>query len=282
VLFMVWSDTKKKLEAAQAAGVATMAPAPAGLATDPQTGSPHGPPSWWQVPGGGGLEPPARHKLSWPQRPKAPRPPRSYIAPATMSAATVVGGLLWVVDRTGTEVTFAVALAILLGVVGLGLLAGAFLGRARLLILPALLLTGLLAAVTTITVPLSGPSGERTYTPTTVAAVPASYRLGVGDLDIDLRELDLGPDRRVTVHAQVGAGQIQIWVPKDVTVMFSGRADVGDLRTPDGSGTDGFRPKRSGLTSPIVEPSRGTITLDTKVGLGQIEVLYGDHGRNPR
>ncbi|MYV97185.1 PspC domain-containing protein [Streptomyces sp. SID3343] len=279
VLFMVWSDTKKKRETAQSAGGATMASAPAGLATEPESGSPLGPPSWWQVPGGG-VQPPER-KLPWPPRPKDPGPPRSYVALATMSAATIVGGLLWVIDRTATEVTYSVALAVLLGVVGLGLLAGTFLGRARILILPALVLTGLLAAITTLTVPLDGTSGQRTYTPTTVAEVPASYRLGMGDLGIDLRGLDLGPDGRVTVHAQVGAGRIRIRVPKDVTVLFSGRADVGDLRIPDAS-TDGFRPRRKDLLSPVTEPSRGTITLDTKVGLGQVEVLYGDLGRNPR
>ncbi|WP_406283355.1 PspC domain-containing protein [Embleya sp. NBC_00896] len=281
VLFMVWSDTKKKNEAAQAAGAAAMVTAPAQVGAEPGAAT-AGPPSWWQVPGGGTAPDDGDPGVPWPVKPEPQKRPRSYVTLATLSVATITGGVLWVLNRTDTvDVTFAVALSILLGVVGLGLLAGAVLGRARLLILPALVLTALLAAVTTISVPLNGPTGERTYTPSSVASVPETYRMGIGDLDIDLRKLDLGPSGRATVKARVGAGQIQVWVPKDVTVVFEGSADLGDVRTPDG-GNHGYRPEHTETTKPQADPTRGTITLDLKVGVGQVEMLYGDHGRNPR
>ncbi|MYS80127.1 PspC domain-containing protein [Embleya scabrispora] len=282
VLFMVWSDTKKKQQAAvDAAGVAAMASAPAQVDTRPDDATVPGPPMWWQVPGAGSAsgdeEPPAQAPA-----PQRPRCPRSYVSLATLSVATMVGGLLWVLDHTGAvEVTFTVAIAILLGIVGLGLLAGTWFGRARLLILPALALTALLTAVTAISVPLTGPSGERTYTPTTVAALPASYRLGVGTMDIDLRRLDLGPGGSATVKARIGAGQIQVWVPDDVTVVFKGGVDLGQVRTPTGR-DDGYRPERTETTAPAVGPGRGTITLDLKVGVGDVELLDGDDGREPR
>ncbi|GCD95452.1 membrane protein [Embleya hyalina] len=285
VLFMVWTDTKRRSEAAaRTAGVAAMASAPAPVDTVPAGDTAPGPPMWWQVPGGGsapeGGQPPAKPVAAEPGRPA--KRPRSYVALATLSVATMVGGLLWVFNRTDTvDVTFTVAVAIVLGVVGLGLLAGTWFGRARLLILPALALTALLAGLTAITVPLTGPWGERTYTPTSVAALPASYHLGGGDLDLDLRTLDLGPARAATVKATVGAGQIQVWVPKDVRVVFKGRSDVGDVRTMSGR-DDGWRPDRSETVEPIAGPERGTITLDLEVGLGQVELLYDDHGRLPR
>ncbi|MET7305021.1 PspC domain-containing protein [Embleya sp. NPDC005575] len=282
VLFMVWSDTKKKQEAAVgAAGAAAMASAPAPVDVRPDGATVPGPPMWWQVPGAGSAsgdeEPPVA-----PPVPQRPRRPRSYVSLATLSVATMVGGLLWVLDHTGAvDVTFTVAIAILLGIVGLGLLAGTWFGRARLLILPALALTALLSAVTAISVPLTGPSGERTYTPTTVAALPASYHLGVGAMDIDLRRLDLGPGGSATVKARIGAGQIQVWVPGDVTVVFKGGVDVGRVRTPAGR-DDGYRPERVETTAARVGPGRGTITLDLKVGVGEVELLNGDDGREPR
>ncbi|MEU0933265.1 PspC domain-containing protein [Embleya sp. NPDC005971] len=283
VLFMVWSDTKKKQQAAVgAAGVAAMAPAPTQVDVRPDGATVPGPPMWWQVPG---AESPAEGdgRPVPPPAPQRPRCPRSYVSLATLSVATMAGGLLWVLDHVGAvDVSFVVALAILLGIVGLGLLVGTWFGRARLLILPALGLTALLAAITAIGVPLTGPSGERTYTPTTVAALPASYHLGMGAMDIDLRRLDLGPGGTARVQARIGAGQIQVWVPKDVTVVFEGSADLGQVRTPVGR-DDGYRPKRvetSGAQGG--GPGRGTITLDLKVGVGDVELLTGDDGREPR
>ncbi|MGW1991082.1 PspC domain-containing protein [Embleya sp. NPDC001921] len=280
VLFMVWSDTKRKHEAAvRTAGVAAMAPAPTQVDAGPDGATVPGPPMWWQVPGSGAAQ--ENRPASAPE-PVRPKRPRSWLRLATLSAATAAGGLLWVLDHTGAaDVTFTVALATLLGIVGLGLLAGSWFGRARLLIVPAVVLTGLLAAVTAITVPLTGPSGERTYTPTSVSALPTSYELGMGTMDIDLRRLDLGAGGSATVKARIGAGQIQVWVPKDVTVVFRGGADVGQVRTPAGR-DEGYRPRRAETTAPEAGPGRGTITLDLKVGLGEVELLNGDDGREPR
>ncbi|MFI6585037.1 PspC domain-containing protein [Embleya sp. NPDC050493] len=284
VLFMVWSDTKKKQQAAVgAAGAAAMAAAPAPVDVRPDGATVPGPPMWWQVPGASaGAASGGEDRPVPPPAPHRPRRPRSYVSLATLSVATMAGGLLWVLDHTGAvDVTFTVALAILLGIVGLGLLAGSWFGRARLLILPALALTAMLAAITAISVPLTGPSGERTYRPTTVAALPTSYHLGVGAMDIDLRRLDLGPGGSATVKARIGAGQIQVWVPDDVTVVFKGGVDLGRVRTPTGR-DDGYRPERIETTAPRVGPGRGTITLDLKVGVGEVEVLDGDDGREPR
>lgn len=280
VLFMVWSDTKKKHEAAvRTAGVAAMAPAPTQVDARPDGATVPGPPMWWQVPGSGSAEENRPASAPAPVRPKRPR---SWLRLATLSAATAAGGLLWNLDHTGAaDVTPTVALAILLGIVGLGLLAGSWFGRARLLIVPAVVLTALLAAVTTITVPLTGPSGERTYTPTSVSALPTSYELGMGTMDIDLRRLDLGAGGSATVKARIGVGQIQVWVPKDVTVVFRGGADVGQVRTSAGR-DEGYRPRRAETTAPEAGPGRGTITLDLKVGLGEVELLNGDDGREPR
>lgn len=281
VLAMVWSDTKKRNVAAQRAGAAAMTaptPTPVPSGAGPASGAGDTPPSWWRVPGG---DAPAAGPVAPRVKSRTPRP-RSYVALATVSIVTIIGGVLWVLDHTGAvDVTLAVALAVLLGVLGLGLLAGAFVGRARVLVLPAAVLTVLLVGVTAITVPLTGPAGERSYAPMTASAVPASYELGMGAMDIDLRRLDVGPGGRAAVRARVGAGQIRVWVPADVTVVFTGRVDVGEIRTPDGR-DDGYRPTRIRTLAPRTGspgPGRATITLDLRVGVGQVEVLYGDSGQ---
>jgi len=286
VLFMVWSDTKKRNVAAQRSGAppaasATSAVVPASPAGPAAAGA-DTPPSWWRVPGGDAVQAPGS---GGPRRTSREPRPRSYVALATVSLATITGGVLWVIDHTdATDVSPAVALAVLLAIVGLGLLAGAFVGRARVLMLPAVVLTALLVGATAVTVPLTGPSGERSYAPTTVAAVPTTYELGLGVMDIDLRRLDAGSSGRAFVRARVGAGQIRVWVPADVTVVLTGRADLGEIRTPVGS-DDGYRPTRAETLTPRSgqpAPGRATITLDLRVGLGQVEVLYGDRGREPR
>ena len=75
--------------------------------------------------------------------------------------------------------------------------------------------------------------------------------------------------------ATVGAGSLKVTVPEDVRVVVEAGADIGEVKLPNGtsSGLDAER-------ETVLEPrpgsvSRGTITLDLGVGLGDVEVRYG-------
>ena len=81
---------------------------------------------------------------------------------------------------------------------GLALIAAGLLGGPRWLILPAMVLVVPLAVVSAADLDLRGGVGQREYRPTSVADLRPEYRLGVGQIDLDLRNLELpaGPDRR--------------------------------------------------------------------------------------
>ncbi len=70
-------------------------------------------------------------------QPKRPRPPRSPLGLLTIGAATVVGALVWLFNESaGNRGVWAFGWATV--VLGVGLLVGAFVGRARWLIFPAI------------------------------------------------------------------------------------------------------------------------------------------------
>ena len=67
-----------------------------------------------------------------------------------------------------------------------------------------------------------GGIGERTYHPTTARSIPADgYKLGVGRLAVDLRELDWRREKVVRLKVDLGAGQARI-TPRPATSAAGG------------------------------------------------------------
>src|SRR3954463_6537957 len=88
-----------------------------------------------------------------------------------------------------------VAVAIISIAGGLGLIAAGLLGGPRWLILPAMVLVLPLAVVSSADLDLRGGVGEAEYRPASVAALRGEYRLGVGRMDVDLRNVNLPAGR---------------------------------------------------------------------------------------
>jgi phage shock protein PspC (stress-responsive transcriptional regulator) len=198
--------------------------------------------------------------------------PNRYVATAVFSLAVVVGGILWGIDALDlAEIGWKAGIAAVIGVLGLGLVAGSLFGRTRGLILPAALLTYLLIAVTSWNVPLEGPSGERDIRPTAVSEVRDPIRMTAGQLDLNLRDLPLDPAKPVRVEASVVMGQIRLNLPADARIVFTGHTKYGDLVLPDGRDS-GISQGRDAVLEPLRLPSRGTIEVDLKVGAGEIKV----------
>src|SRR5439155_14712396 len=118
----------------------------------------------------------------------------------------VFGGGFWAAAQGGGTVA-----AVLVIVAGLVLVAGAIRGGMRWLILPALSLALAVAIVSAADVKLDGGVGDREYRPTSVAAVRDSYKLGMGQLLIDLRGVKLPPGDR-PLHIQLGVGDARVVV----------------------------------------------------------------------
>jgi predicted membrane protein len=158
-----------------------------------------------------------------------------------------------------------------LGVLGLGLLAGAFAGRARWLVLPAIPLAMATAIAGAVDASgFSGGIGEARWSPSTVAEAEESFRLGIGDAELDLR--DLPPGSSADVEVSLGVGELTVIVPEDARVVLSGEVSAGDAEVFGERPSDGTDIDLDGTYEPDAGPADGVITLDVEVGLGDLEV----------
>lgn len=202
--------------------------------------------------------------------PPEPPPPPSVLGRLTVAAALIlVGGMALVENLTQLEVSAASYAAMALTVVGAGLIVGARWGRAR-----GLIALGVLAVVALTTssvlpeIPANG-IGERRYVPQTVADLNEPYELTIGEMIIDLTELQLEPNQQVDVDANMGIGSLQLIVPADVAVEGDAVASLGEIDALGRSigGSD--------MNTTFEEPGDeggATITLDLQTGVGEIVV----------
>ena len=198
-----------------------------------------------------------------PPPPPEPEPP-SALVPVTLSLLAVLAGGLSLV---GVSVTTGVALALLL--TGGALIVGAWRGRARWLIPLGLVLSLALAAAAVVDdVPIRGGAGDPHFHPVTIEEIRSPYRLGAGELVVDLGDLDLR-GQTVTVVASVAAGSLRVVVPRDAAVDVDAHVGAGDLELL-GRHSDGFDVDRT-----VIESGRdggGRIVLRARAGLGEVEV----------
>jgi phage shock protein PspC (stress-responsive transcriptional regulator) len=106
--------------------------------------------------------------------------------------------------------------------------------------------------------------GHRAYQPTTVSALRDDYRLGIGELELDLSKLSLPADE-TTVQASVGIGRLHMVVPHDVTVRVKTHVSWGEA-TLLGHEEGGHNVRAD------VGDTHAQLVLDTDVGIGQVEV----------
>jgi hypothetical protein len=191
---------------------------------------------------------------------------RSPLGWYTIGAVLVTVGTAAVLDQSGAiHLRFGQYFALALALVGIGLLVGAVFGRARLLLIPGLLLIPLVFLSSLIRVPFTGGFGERFYTPMSIAELHGEYHLTAGDMTFDLSNIDFKTP--VAIHATLAAGQMKVFVPRGVQVVARGRVGGGDIwilgKRANGLGLDESRSTAASTT---------TLTLDLQVGLGRIYV----------
>jgi phage shock protein PspC (stress-responsive transcriptional regulator) len=117
-------------------------------------------------------------------------------------------------------------------------------------------------AFTWFNVSLSDGIGENRYTPVSAAAIPASYKLGVGSLVVDLSHVQPSSTHRIT--AKVGVGELKIVVPRTADVQVDAHAKAGDV--------DVFRRHDDGRDA-RVRTGTGAFVIDANVGAGSIDVV---------
>jgi phage shock protein PspC (stress-responsive transcriptional regulator) len=122
-------------------------------------------------------------------------------------------------------------------------------------------------------VPLHGGIGEAQWRPTAAAQVPANYRLAIGNMTVDLREVTFRPG---TTHltATVGIGHLVVEVPTGTAVSVSAHSGLGDVQV-FGVNTGGYSTHQSAqLSGTRSDPAMAAhLVLDAETGVGQVQVL---------
>ena len=112
--------------------------------------------------------------------------------------------------------------------------------------------------------------GDRRYEPVTAADLESQYDLGIGELVVDLRQVEL-PAGIHEVRVELGIGRALVLVPPDIGLVVSGDVSVGELELlgRDQSGID------NELRLSDEAGGETTIVLDLEVGMGKGEVSRG-------
>jgi len=158
---------------------------------------------------------------------------------------------------------------------GVALVAFAFAPDIRRRSTPLLLTTALVlgvpaGAIAAGDIDIDGSIGQRTYTPTAVADLPADgYKLGTGQLVVDLRKLPWQKGKTITVSSHLGIGQMIVSAPKNVCVVGHATGKAGELVVA-GEISHGIDPDVA-LGTPTTDAPRLNID-DTDIQLGQMLV----------
>ena len=110
--------------------------------------------------------------------------------------------------------------------------------------------------------------GDRSYTPSTAAGMRSDYGHGMGNLELDLRRVNLEESRNI--RASVGMGELVVRIPEGLRVDIRATAGLCDVNIL-GEERGGVAPQLR-YRSPGAGEDDRVLTLDLSVGMGSVEV----------
>ncbi|MDR7302564.1 PspC domain-containing protein [Haloactinomyces albus] len=227
------------------------------------------PPSWdplgaapfaWDLP-----EPGEQHQ----PEPEPPRAQRRSVTLVTLGLALSAGGI-----SMASGMSPADAVAIGVGVLGTGMVVGAFLHGGRGLIgfaVPAAVLAMLLSVLPID--PWRGFTSQQVR-PDTIGAVRGNYTGSVGNIELHLDDLRFAEGQDLGTRAHIGLGNISVHLPPDVDATVRCSTDMGAVDCL-GEQREGRQPRVETTDFGADGPGGGTITLDLTAGTGNVEVFRG-------
>lgn len=259
-------------------GISMPAAPPAAPAPQAYGPGPHGYPGYGQPPYGM-PRPPAGPTTSLPPQRTGPggRPVGIVFALSLLTLA----GLLYA-ERIGRfdEPVLLTAAAVMVILAGLGIAIAGALGRTSGglggLAIVTLLVIVPIGAAADVNWSNSHFVGDATYRPTDVATAEDGYSIVAGSVVIDLTDVPLGGDV-VTVPVSVGAGELTVIMPEDVSYTARVRQSAGDFTwldegTRSGVGNGDWRTYESDAAADGTAPE---IELELSLGAGQLIVKEG-------
>jgi phage shock protein PspC (stress-responsive transcriptional regulator) len=205
------------------------------------------------------------------RRPRV-RKERSKLGWLSLGLAFVVGGLVWLLDASGTtHLSASQMIAAPVVVLAIGLLVGSVYGHAKWTFLFALLLVPAMIIAGAIGMPLTGTYANRVVHPTSGSELQSSYVLTGGEIDFDLTNLPPGA-KPAPVHAAIGVGQIRVMTSPCVPVDITAAVNAGSIELSGGQGHS-----RGGFSATGVYRTKGTnpLVMDLRAGIGEIDVDRG-------
>jgi phage shock protein PspC (stress-responsive transcriptional regulator) len=196
-------------------------------------------------------------------------------------AAVLAFASAWATATGHGTVVAAVVVAL-----GAGLVAAAFATSVRRRVTPWLLTAALVlgipaGAIAAADIDIDGSVGERTYTPTVPTDIPADgFKLGTGQLIVDLRDLPWKPGKTIAASAHLGIGQMIVSAPPNVCVQGHATGKAGELLVA-GQVSHGIDPD---VSLPTATSNTPRLQLDADIQVGQMTVTdkdpnkVADHG----
>lgn len=244
-------------------------------APPPPTSSVVTPPSdapTWQ-PGDGRVPPPPPVRND-----EAQEPPRRRREPAVITRLTLSLLALWFagaiafdqLDWAEADASAVVAIGLLL--VGGASLVASLIGGGRGLVPLGLLLALTLAVAVVIEPVIEDGIGDREHAVTDVTSLEPAYRLGIGQLEVDLSALEVPPGETATVEVELGIGEARVLIPPDVDLRLEGDVGIGELVVL-GDEENGIRNELTVDTD--ATDTTATLVVDLSVGIGSGRIERG-------
>lgn len=179
-------------------------------------------------------------------------------------------GVNWLGAAAGVaRFRWDVLLAVVLLIVGGGLVAGARTGAHGGLISVGLVLTLVIAVVSSIgslaEIPFTGGFGSRVEQPARLGD-DVAFRLAVGELEVDLRRAALPEGGTASIEASVVIGRLVVRMPDGLDVRVEASAGAGTVRL--------FGEADNGLDVRLAtgDPSAAQLVVEAEVGIGEVVV----------
>jgi phage shock protein PspC (stress-responsive transcriptional regulator) len=200
---------------------------------------------------------------------------RSPITGITFGVAMLVVAAAVIAGPSSDWITPLHTVGLVIGVLGLGMLVGAFVhgGRGLIGLAIPLGLVGVFATMVNFgSFTDSDHVGDVTDRPTAVEQVQSRYDTKAGTIDLDLTALPNSGS--VTTEVYVGVGTATVKVPKDADVEVRCTAQLGSVRCL-GKESNGRDPLREFTDNGADGPGGLKIVLNAHTGVGEVVVNRG-------
>ncbi|TWP45202.1 PspC domain-containing protein [Lentzea tibetensis] len=231
-------------------------PAPGAPSWDPLGAAPFA----WDLP-----EPSA------PPPPPAPKRKKSRIGLATLGIAVLVVAGSAVAGAWSSWFSPVHVIGLIVGVLGLGLIAGAFAGGTRGLIGLVLPLSIVGLIMTSVEFDSQAQFGDLNASPSSIADVKERYEVSAGSVVLDLRKLPNSGEVKTAV--EVSVGEARVHVPKNADVQVTCASNVGATVKCLNESAEGRSPRLDVTDNGPDGPGGLKIELDVYANVGEVSVI---------